>query len=195
MDIQGGIFNRHNIAFERFEQKITGFKPTGKWPLPTTQGIIQKKSESSSRTLPCLVIFFWNIILIWKFQKWSLNWGTLVSAIAIYQMKCPFTVLSALFCTSRCCPMILDYSMLVQAFEKKLSFGNVSLKKEITLISHDYLSSHWMTLPFTYFLFKTCKLSSLIGLLTFGAKKTTWNCSCNHSLQTLKLFQLNIKWN
>ena len=44
-----------------------------------TQGIIQKKSVSDSRMLLCLIIFFWNFILIWKCQKWSLNRGTLVS--------------------------------------------------------------------------------------------------------------------
>ena len=63
----------------------------------TNQGIIQTKSASDSRALPCLVIFFRNFILIWKCQKWSLNRGTLVSATAIYQTKSPFTVLSALF--------------------------------------------------------------------------------------------------
>ena len=61
------------------------------------EGIIQKKSASGSWTLPCLVIFFQNFILIRKCQKWSLNRGTLVSTTAIYQTKCPFTVLSALF--------------------------------------------------------------------------------------------------
>ena len=63
----------------------------------TYQGIIQKKSASGSRTLRCLVIFFQNFILIRKCQKGSLNRGTLVSATAIYQTKCPFTILSALF--------------------------------------------------------------------------------------------------
>ena len=43
------------------------------------QGIIQKKSESGSRMLPCLIIFSQNFILIWKCQKWYLNRGTLVS--------------------------------------------------------------------------------------------------------------------
>ena len=62
-----------------------------------SQGTIQKKSVSASRTLPCLVIFFWNFILIWKCGKCFLNRVTLVSASVIYQMKCPFTVLSALF--------------------------------------------------------------------------------------------------
>ena len=60
-------------------------------------GIIQKKSVSGSQMLPCLVILFGNFILICKCQKGSLNRGTLVSAPAIYQTKCPFTVLSALF--------------------------------------------------------------------------------------------------
>ena len=73
----------------------------GCWQRPEhkicTQGIIQKKSASGCRTLPWLVIFFQNFILTWKFQKGSLNRGTLVSATAIYQTKCPFTVLSALF--------------------------------------------------------------------------------------------------
>ena len=38
------------------------------------QGIIQ-----GIQKLPCLVISFRNFILIWKYQKWSLNRGTLVS--------------------------------------------------------------------------------------------------------------------
>ena len=54
-------------------------------------------SQLHSRTLPCLKIFFRNVILIWKCQKWSLNRGTLVSATAIYQIKCPFTIQNALF--------------------------------------------------------------------------------------------------
>ena len=37
--------------------------------------------------------------------------GYLLSATVICQMKCPFTFLSALFCSSRYCPMILDYSL------------------------------------------------------------------------------------
>ena len=41
--------------------------------------------------------FFFNFILNWKCRKCSLNRGTLVSATATYQMKCPFTVLNALF--------------------------------------------------------------------------------------------------
>ena len=61
------------------------------------QGIIQKKSASGSQKLPCIVIFFRNFILIWKCQKGSLNRGTLVSATAIYQTNCSFTVLSAIF--------------------------------------------------------------------------------------------------
>ena len=79
------------------------------------QVIIQKKSASGSWTLPCHAIFFGNLILIWKCQKWSLNRGTLVSATAIYQTKFPFTVLSALFFRSSVrCPMILDYSLISQ---------------------------------------------------------------------------------
>ena len=50
------------------------------------------------------MIFFQNFILIWKCQKWSLNRGTLVSATAIYQTKCPFIVLSALFLFFRTLP-------------------------------------------------------------------------------------------
>ena len=60
-------------------------------------GIIQKKSVSGSKMLPCLVIFFkisfWSKIA----KKWFLNRGTLISATAIYQTKYPFQVLSALF--------------------------------------------------------------------------------------------------
>ena len=57
-----------------------------------------------SRMLPSLVIFYWNFILIWKCQKWSLNRGTIVLATTIYQTKCPFTVLSALFLFFRMLP-------------------------------------------------------------------------------------------
>ena len=71
----------------------------------TMQGIIQTKSVSGSRMLPCLVIFFQGLILIWKCQKWSLNRSTLVSsATAIYQIKCPFTVLGAPFLFFRMLP-------------------------------------------------------------------------------------------
>ena len=54
--------------------------------------------------LPCLAIFCRNFILIWKCQKWSLNRGTLVSATAIFQTKCPITVLRALFWFFRMLP-------------------------------------------------------------------------------------------
>ena len=67
----------------------------------SSQGIFQKKS---ALTLPCLVIVFQVLILIWKCQKWSLNRGTLLSATAIYQTKCPFTVLSAPFLFFRTLP-------------------------------------------------------------------------------------------
>ena len=60
-------------------------------------GIIQKKSASRSQTLPCLMIFFQNFILIWKCQKVSLSRGTLVWITAIYETNRPFRVLSALF--------------------------------------------------------------------------------------------------
>ena len=43
------------------------------------------------------LIFLHNFILIWKYQKWSLNMGTFAPATAIYQMKRLFTVPSALF--------------------------------------------------------------------------------------------------
>ena len=43
------------------------------------------------------LIFLHNFILIWKYQKWSLNRGTFAQATAIYQTKCLFTVPSALF--------------------------------------------------------------------------------------------------
>ena len=52
------------------------------------QRIIQKKSAFGSRTLPCLLIFFWNFMLIWQCQKWSLKRGTLVAATTVYQTKC-----------------------------------------------------------------------------------------------------------
>ena len=64
-----------------------------------SQGIIQKKSASSSQMLPCLRIFFRNFILIFilNMPKMVFNRGTLVSPTAVYQMKCPFTVLSGFF--------------------------------------------------------------------------------------------------
>ena len=86
------------------------------------QGIIQKKSASGCRMLPCLMTFIRNFILIWKCKKWYLNRGTLVYATAIYQSKCLFMVLSALFCalfcSSRCCLIILDYSLSIGIFVK-----------------------------------------------------------------------------
>ena len=81
------------------------------------QWIIQKKSASGSWMVPCLIIFFWNFILTWKCQKGSSNRGPLVSPTAIYQTKCPFTVLNAFFCFSRCCPMILNYSLILYIYQ------------------------------------------------------------------------------
>ena len=54
------------------------------------QGIIQKKSVSSSWMLLCLMIFFQNFILILKCQKWSLNRGTLPNELLFYSSKCLF---------------------------------------------------------------------------------------------------------
>ena len=86
------------------------------------QGIIQKKSASGSRTLPCLAIFFRNFVLIWKCQKWSLNRGTfsisichLPNKMPFYSSKCPF-----FFSSFGCCPMILDYSLKL-AYHSKLA--------------------------------------------------------------------------
>ena len=42
-------------------------------------------------------------------RKMFFNRGTLVLATAIYQKKCPFTVLSALFLFFGRFPVILDY--------------------------------------------------------------------------------------
>ena len=83
-------------------------------------GTIQKNSVSGSRTLPYLVIFLRNFILIWKCQKGSLNRGALVSATTIYQTNCPFTVLSALF---------LFFQML--PYDSKLFPGPIN-RKNIT---------------------------------------------------------------
>ena len=47
---------------------------------------------------------YWNFILIRKCHKWFLNRGTVVLATTIYQTKCPFTVLSALFLFFRMLP-------------------------------------------------------------------------------------------
>ena len=97
------------------------------------QGIIQKKSASGSWTLPCLVIFFQGLILIWKCQKWSLNGGTLVSATAIYQTKWPFTVLSVPFLFFRTLP---DDSRLfpVTRSELKVFYKNIIHQRIIVFI-------------------------------------------------------------
>ena len=63
------------------------------------------------RSCPASWFFFWSLILIWKCQKCSLNRVTLVPATAIYQIKCPFTVSSAIFLFFGCFPIILDYSL------------------------------------------------------------------------------------
>ena len=69
--------------------------------------------------------------------------------------------------------LINDLYHYKQAFAKKLELWKCQLEKGNYAHSHDYVSSHQMTRPFTYILFKTCMSSSLTGLLTFGAKKTT----------------------
>ena len=72
-----------SLVFKKFENSNHLYK--GVSPTPTMllffsitksfvfkvyQGIIQKKSMSGSQTLPCLMIFFfWDFILIWKWQK------------------------------------------------------------------------------------------------------------------------------
>ena len=61
------------------------------------QGIIQKKSASRSRMLPSLMIFLLKFYFDIKMPKWSINGGSVVLATTIYQTKCPFTILSALF--------------------------------------------------------------------------------------------------
>ena len=95
---------QQHIAEDSYWTKVNDQCVMNTWAiLEVSQRIIQKKSESGSQTLRCL-IFFQNFILIWKCQKWSLNRGTLVSATAIYQTKCPFAVLSALFLFFRTLP-------------------------------------------------------------------------------------------
>ena len=56
--------------------------------------------------------FFSKFYFDLKLPKVVFKRGTLVLATAIYQTNCPFTVLSALFCSSGRCPMILDYSLM-----------------------------------------------------------------------------------
>ena len=68
-----------------------------------------KKSASGNRELPCLVIFFRSIILIWKCQKCSLNRDTLVPEAAIYQTKCPFSVFRMLPYDSGLFPVWIMY--------------------------------------------------------------------------------------
>lgn len=69
--------------------------------------------------------------------------------------------------------LINDLYHYKQAFAKKLELWKCQLEKGNYAHSHDYVSCHQMTRPFTYILFETCMSSSLTGLLTFGAKKTT----------------------
>ena len=104
-----------SIFMEHFEEKYKYPGNNTYWGKNTYihQGIIQKRSASGSQMLLYIEIFFRNVVLIWKCQKWSLNRGTLVLATAIYQTKCPFTVQSALFCSSGCCPLIQDYSLSI----------------------------------------------------------------------------------
>ena len=76
----------------------------------SSQGIILKKSASGSWMLPCLTIFFSKLYFDLKmpkmvFKQWYLSISN--------QTKSPFTILSAFFCSSGCCPMILDYSLAV----------------------------------------------------------------------------------
>ena len=96
--------------------------------------------------LPCLTIFFRNFILIWKFQKWSLNRGTLVPTTGIYQTKCPFAVISVLFCSSRCCPMILDYSL--DQFIFFLLFLHCKHLCYVQIIKILFFNSNWHILTF-----------------------------------------------
>ena len=56
--------------------------------------------------LLCLEIFNRNLVLIWKYQKWSLNRGALVSAneVPFYSSKCPFLFFLMLAYNSRLFP-------------------------------------------------------------------------------------------
>ena len=86
------LIYRSNIYYSKIYHKGTWKNNSSTPYLVMWQGIIYKKSASGSRTLHCLLIYFQSPILIWKFQKRSLNRGTLVPAPAIYQTKCPFLV-------------------------------------------------------------------------------------------------------
>ena len=70
------LFCKHSLRLRLFNFSLI-LSSSGEL-LSSDPGIIQKKSASGSRTLPCLVIFFRNFILIWKCQKWYLNRCTLV---------------------------------------------------------------------------------------------------------------------
>ena len=98
------LIYRSNIYYSKIYHKGTWKNNSSTPYLVMWQGIIYKKSASGSRTLHCLLIFFQSPILIWKFQKRSLNRGTLVPAPAIYQTKCPFLVFWTL-------PYNLQYSL------------------------------------------------------------------------------------
>ena len=108
------------------------------------QRIIQKKS-SGSPMLPCLLGFFRNFILS-EIAKMVFKGSTLVSATAIYQTKCPFTVLSALFCSSGCCPMILDYSLWHKTSSKS---GNMYIKtlcsKQLSHLLVQNRAKNWLS--------------------------------------------------
>ena len=110
-----------------------------RWFRTYYQGIIQRKSVPGSWMLPCLVIFFRNFILIWKCQKWSWNRGTLVSATAIYQTQCPFTVLSAFFLFFQMLPYDLDYSLTIL---QKLYFYYLSPFCEWFMLLYNNISNY-----------------------------------------------------
>ena len=57
-----------------------------------------------------------------------LNMCTLVPATAIYQTKCLCLALSALFCSSGCCPMILHYSLVTSYLPLIQKYSNTHMQ-------------------------------------------------------------------
>ena len=132
------------------------------------QGTIQKKSASGTRTLPYLVIFLRNFILIWKCQKGSLKRGTLVSATAIYQTNCPFTVLSALFLFFWTLPY--DSKLFTRAFINLLGVTMGAVAKVRNLAVNKWICRKILCLFSRCFIY----LFTVISLISSFLKQLYW---------------------
>ena len=79
--------------------------------------------------LPFLKIFFLNVILIRKCQKWSFSRGTLVSATTIYQTKCTFIGESALFLLFRMLPC--DFRLFPARVTQSSEYARICLNNSL----------------------------------------------------------------